>query len=61
VSAEHELTTAEVAAMLAVSDAYVRRLCRDGVIRARRDAAGHWRIRIGAVHDYLAARTEPRR
>lgn len=51
----HEISTTEAAGLLGVSDAMVRRWCRDGRLVARRPA-GSWLVGRGSVLDLLDAR-----
>lgn len=46
------LTTAEVAAILRVSDEYVRQLCDTKQLRAKK-VGKEWRIRAEAVDEFL--------
>ena len=63
--AEQEIGTEEAAALLHLTDSYVRRLCREGVIHARREGVGVravWFIKRADLDSYQQQRShEPPR
>ena len=50
---EFSYTPTEAALILRVSPTRVRQLLQDGELEGERDAAGHWLIPAGAVHERL--------
>jgi excisionase family DNA binding protein len=51
-----EMTTAEAAKELGVSEVMVRRWCRDGVLVARQPHSRSWRVERSSVMDLLTVR-----